>query len=149
MPKTRRSRVMPASADTVWALLADVRAQPRWWPRVSRVEAVTPQGFTQVLQTSSGRAVRADHRFVVQEQPYVLSWSQQIEDSPFAQVLRSARTTLRVAPQGDEQCKVTIELRQKMRGLSSFAPFLVTRASKRVLESALDALAAQLPTSDA
>jgi hypothetical protein len=55
-------------------------------------------------------------------------------------VLKSARTTLRVAPEGDDQARVTIELRQKMRGLSGFAPFLVTRAGKRVVDQALDGL---------
>jgi hypothetical protein len=111
---------------------------------VSRVEAVTPQGFTQVLKTSSGRAVRADQRFVVQEQPYVLAWTHQVEGTPFEPVLRSAKTTLRVVPDGEERSRVTIELRQQMRGLSRLAPFLVRRASRRLLDGALDGLEAQL-----
>jgi hypothetical protein len=117
-----------------------VRAQQRWWPRVARVEAVTPQGFTQVLQTSRGRAVRADHRFVVQEEPYAISWSQKVDDTPFERLLRSAQTTVRVAPEGEDAARVTLELRQRMRGLSQLAPFLVTRASKRLLGDALDGL---------
>jgi len=140
VPKTRRSRVVPASADTVWATIADVRAQPRWWPRVARVEAVTPQGFTQVLQTKLGRTVRADFRFVVQEEPYVLSWTQEVEGTPFARVLHSAQTTVSVKPEGENEARVTFELRQRMRGLSQLAPFLVRRASRGLLDEALDGL---------
>ncbi len=130
-------------------MLADVRRQKHWWPRVARIEGVSPQGFTQVLQTRSGRPVRADHRFVVQEQPYVLAWDQDLPGSPFERVMKSARTTLRVEPAGDDEAKVTIELRQKMRGLSSFAPFLVSRAGRRLLDEALDGLEAQITTRDA
>jgi uncharacterized protein YndB with AHSA1/START domain len=140
MPKVRRSRVVTAPADTVWALVADVRAQSRWWPRVSRVEGVNPQGFTQVLKSSCGRAVRADQRFVVQDEPYVLAWTQDVEGTPFEKVLKSARTTVRVVAEGDDQARVTIELRQKMRGLSGLAPFLVKRAGRRQLDTALDGL---------
>jgi uncharacterized protein YndB with AHSA1/START domain len=142
VPKVRRSRVVAAPADTIWALVADVRAQSRWWPRVSRVEGVNPQGFTQVLKTASGRAVRADQRFVVQEAPYVLAWAQQVEGTPFEKVLKSAQTTVRVAAEDDDHARVTIELRQKMRGMSGFAPFLVTRAGRRQLDSALDGIQA-------
>ncbi len=141
MPKTRRSRVVPAPPDTVWGTIGDVAAQPRWWPRVVRVESVSPQGFTQVLQTKGGRNLRADYRFVVQEEPYVLAWTLEIQGTPFERVLRSAQTTLRVKPQGESETRVTIELLQKMHGLSRLAPFLVKRASKGVLDEALDGLA--------
>jgi hypothetical protein len=124
--------------------VADVRSQPRWWPRVSRVEGVNPQGFTQVLKTTTGRSVRADQRFVVQEKPYVIAWAQSVEGTPFEPVLRSAQTTLRVEAAGDDQSRVTIELRQKMRGLSRLAPFLVTRAGRRLLDTALDGLEGQV-----
>ena len=63
-----RSRVIGASADRVWGLVADPHNLPRWWPETSRVEDVEGDpgsrrsSFTQVLKTSKGRIVRADFR---------------------------------------------------------------------------------------
>ena len=62
MPTARRSRVIAAPADRVWDTVGDPHHLPRWWPRVSRVEAVTRDAFTQVLQTEGGKVVRADFR---------------------------------------------------------------------------------------
>lgn len=116
-----------------------MHAQPRWWPRVDRVEGVNPQGFTQVMHTKAGRPVRADHRFTGQDEPYVRSWAQEIEGTPFERVLRAAHTTVRVAEDGDG-ARVTLELQQKMRGMSSFGGFLVRRAMRQTLDAALDGL---------
>jgi hypothetical protein len=57
--------------------------------------------------------------------------------------MRSSQTTVRVAAEGEDAARVTLELRQKMRGLSRLAPFLVSRASRKVLDGALDGLVAQ------
>jgi uncharacterized protein YndB with AHSA1/START domain len=141
VPTVRRSRVLPAPLDDVWRIVSDVHAQPRWWPRVGRVEGVTPQGFTQVLQTKTGRGVRADFRFVTQEEPYVRSWTQELAGTPFDRVLRSAQTTVRVSPEGDGATRVELEQRQKLRGLSRFGGFLVRKATRQVLDEALDGLA--------
>lgn len=140
MPTVRRSRVLPARRDAVWALVSDVHAQPRWWPRVSRVEAVSPQGFTQVMQTKTGRPVRADFRFCGQEEPYVRAWEQQLEGTPFDRVLRAASTTIRVAEDGEGQTRVTLEQRQKLRGMSRLGGFMVRRATRQILDAALDGL---------
>ena len=62
--KVRRSRVVAASARRVWATVGDPYHLPRWWPRVERVELVQGDGFTQLLRTEKGRAIRADFRVV-------------------------------------------------------------------------------------
>lgn len=144
MPTVRRTRVLPAPRDAVWAVVADVHAQARWWPRVARVEGVTPEGFTQVMQTKSGRPVRVDQRFVAQDEPYVRSWTQEIEDTPFERVLRAAQTTIRVEPDGQDAARVTLEQRQRMRGMSRFGGFLVRRATRQTLDTALDGLQSTL-----
>ena len=58
--KVRRSRVVAAAPDEVWATIGDPYHLPRWWPRVERVELVQGDGFTQLLRTDKGRAIRAD-----------------------------------------------------------------------------------------
>ena len=63
----------------------------------------------------------------------------QMEGSPFAKFMSAASEGARVEPSGDG-CTVTLEIRQKLRGLSRFGGFLVKRATKRQLDEALDRL---------
>jgi len=149
VPTVRCSRVIAVPVDKAWAAVSDVRSQDEWWPRVARIEGVTPDGFTQVMQTKSGRPVRADFRFEKQDAPYVRVWTQRVEGSPFERVLRAARTTMRVEPAGDGAARVTIEQRLKMRGFSRFGGVLVRRATRRVLGAALDGLEELLSPSGA
>ncbi len=144
MPTTRSTREVEASVETVWATVADVYSQPRWWPRVSRVEGVGPLGFTQVMQTKNGRPVRADYKFATREPLKSLAWEQVLADSPFEHVLRSSRITIRLEPRG-EGTLVTLEARQKLRGLSRFGGFMVRRATGAILDEALEGLASLHP----
>ena len=41
MPTARRSRTVAAPPERVWGTVGDPYHLPRWWPRVTRVEAVT------------------------------------------------------------------------------------------------------------
>jgi hypothetical protein len=112
----------------------------RWWPRCVRVEGVSSREFTQVLRTPRGREVRADFRVVEQDQGRRRVWSQQIDDTPFERYFASSVTELRLKPDGDETT-VTLEQRQRLRGISRFGGFLTRRASRATLREALDGLA--------
>ena len=79
--KVRRSRVVPAPPDDVWTTVADPYHLPRWWPRVERVELVQGDGFTQLLRTDKGRAIRADFRVVQSRRPELRRWRQEVEGS--------------------------------------------------------------------
>ena len=65
MPTIRRTRVIAAAPERVWATVADPHHLPRWWPRVARVEGVDGRHFTEVLRTDRGKAVRADFTVIV------------------------------------------------------------------------------------
>lgn len=144
MPVTSRSRVVPVAPDEVWRLVGDPYHLPRWWPRVTRVEAVAGGRFTEVLHgTRSGRAVRADFRIDEKRKGELLRFSQELEGSPFERVLREARTEIAIAPAADGT-RVSLTLRQRLRGLSRFGGFLVRRAARRMLDEALDGLEAAL-----
>jgi uncharacterized protein YndB with AHSA1/START domain len=99
----RRSRTIQASPEDLWDVLGDPHHLPRWWPRVSRVEAVTLTGtgdldaFTEVLTGPSGKIVRADFKLLEQVDRQRIVWSQQVENTPFARVLRSAETEITLA----------------------------------------------------
>ncbi len=142
MPTTRVSRTLAADPQAVWAVVADPHHQPRWWPRVRRMEGVEPERWTQVLATERGKGVRADFRLLEREELRRMRWAQELDGSPFAPVLAQAETTVELAPASAlvTGTDVAIELRQRLRGWSRLVPFLFSRAAKRQLAEALEGL---------
>ena len=138
--KVRRSRVVAAAPDELWPTVADPYHLPRWWPRVERVELVQGDGFTQLLRTSKGRAIRADFRVVQSRRPELRRWRQEVEGTPFAGILERAETEIRLEASGDGATRVTIEQDQKLRGMARFGGFMARRAARRVLDEALTGL---------
>lgn len=95
MPTARRTRTIQAPIEELWLTISDPHHLPRWWPRVSRVEDVAEDAFTEVLRTSSGKSVRADFALVERDEATRrLCWAQQVLGTPFARVLRSAETEI-------------------------------------------------------
>jgi len=140
MPTTRVHRTIPATPEEIWVTVRDPHHQPRWWPRVERVEAVAGGHFTQVLKSDRGRSVRADFRMGRTDKPVRVVWEQMVDDTPFEGVLRMAEIEIRLEAAGDGATKVTLEQRAKLRGLSRFGPFLVRKAARKQLRGALDGL---------
>jgi carbon monoxide dehydrogenase subunit G len=139
MPTTRRSRTVAAVPERVWEIVGDPYHLPRWWPRVDRVEAVTADHFTEVLTTDRGRALRADFRVVESRAPDRRAWEQEVAGSPFARIMVSARTEVSLE-RLDEGTRVTVFVRQQMRGTAWFGSFMVRRATRRQVDEALAAL---------
>lgn len=164
-----RTRTVPGSPQSLWETIRDPHHLPRWWPRVSRVEDVTPEAFTELLRTAGGKYVRADFTLVeCDESALRLRWAQCLEGSPFARLLKTAETEVRLAqaPVGatlDEETaggeapggeapaggttggaiftQVTIELRQQLNGiLPRLGSRMVRRAAVSTIEEALDGL---------
>lgn len=108
MLTVQRSRTIAASPEDLWDVLGDPHHLPRWWPRVSRVEAVEQDAFTEVLTGPSGKIVRADFKLLEQVHRQRIVWSQQVENTPFARVLRSAETEITLA--GDSEGHATRSL---------------------------------------
>lgn len=160
VPTARRSRSIAAPAQELWELLLDPHHLPRWWPRVTRVEDVEQDAFTEVMRTRKGKLVRADFDVRRDEAQRTITWIQRIDGTPFASVLRSAETELRLTPTSTGETEVTIELRQELAGGSArpssgsgsgpglgflgvaprFGAPLVRRAAGATLEQALDGL---------
>jgi uncharacterized protein YndB with AHSA1/START domain len=141
MPTTRRSRTLADVPERVWETVSDPYHLPRWWPRVERVEAVTDDRFTEVLTTDRGRSVRADFRIVESRAPERRAWEQEVAGSPFERIMASARTEVVLAPH-ERGTRVTLAVRQQMRGTARFAGWIVRRGTRRVLDEALGALEA-------
>jgi carbon monoxide dehydrogenase subunit G len=138
--KVRRSRVVAAAPDDVWATVGDPYHLPRWWPRVERVELVQGDGFTQLLRTEKGRAIRADFRVVQSRRPELRRWRQEVAGTPFEGILAWSETEIRLEPAEAGATRVTLECEQKMRGMARFGGFMVRRATRRSLNEALDGL---------
>jgi len=132
---------MPASPEAVWRTIADPHHLPRWWPRVQRVEGVAGERFTEVLGTDKGRSVRADFSVLESRAPEVRRWRQDVDGTPFERLLRSAETEVRLAPDDTGGTRVTLTLRQRLRGVGALGGFMVGRANRRVADEALAALA--------
>jgi uncharacterized protein YndB with AHSA1/START domain len=141
VPRVTRSATIAAMPEQVWRTVCDPHHLPRWWPRVQRVEGVDADRFTEVLSSDKGRSVRADFRVLESRAPEVRRWTQEIEGSPFEALLRSAETELRLEPGGDGATRVTLTVRQRLRGAGALGGFMVRRAAARQLDEALAGLA--------
>jgi uncharacterized protein YndB with AHSA1/START domain len=139
MPTTRKSRELKASPAAVWAVVGDPEHRPRWWPNVARVEEVTTNAWTDVLQTERGKPVRADFTLVDSQAPHSVTWRQEVADSPFERILALAETEVSLEPTTGGT-KVMIQATRKLRGWALFGGALVRRATGRQLVEALDAL---------
>ena len=156
MPTSQHTRTIQASRQELWDVLGDPHHLPRWWPRVNRVEAVEDDAFTEVLMGPSGKIVRADFKLLDSVSLQRIVWSQQVQDTPFARVLKSAETEISLgdAHGGDGPAtEVKIELRQELQGfrgsgamslrlsgISRFGSPLVHRAAVATIKEALDGL---------
>jgi uncharacterized protein YndB with AHSA1/START domain len=139
LPTVRRSRVVASPPEDVWRVVSDPHHLPRWWPKVHHVEEVGGGRWTKVMRTGKGKPVRADEVMTVQERPRRLGWTQDLEESPFERLLWEASTELTLEPR-EPGTEVTIELRQRLRGLNRLGGFMFRRASRRLLDEALDGL---------
>lgn len=145
MPTVVRSRSIAIGRERVWSLLADPHNLPRWWPGTIRVESVEGEPgvrrsrFTQVLETREGTPVRADYRCTDSTREQRLVWEQRIEGTPFEKFLRSAELELTLDG-SDAETTVRIAGRRALRGLSRLGAPIMSRATKRALDGALDGI---------
>jgi uncharacterized protein YndB with AHSA1/START domain len=140
VPTAQRTRKLSASQQEVWELIADPHHMPRWWPGVTRMEAVEGDRFTQVFKTKKGRPVRVDFHVLASEAPWSRAWEQEIVGTPFERVLGESIIEVALAPV-DGGTEVTIAQHQKLRGYSRTGGLLLRRATRSKLDEALDGLA--------
>jgi uncharacterized protein YndB with AHSA1/START domain len=139
VPTASRTRLLRAVPEDVWSVVGDPDHLPRWWPRVRRVEGVTPERWTKVMATGRGKAVRADERLVGSERLRRRAWSQELEASPFERVFSEIATEVRLEPR-EGATAVTLSLHQRLRGLNRLGAPVARRAAGRLLDEALDGL---------
>jgi uncharacterized protein YndB with AHSA1/START domain len=136
-----RSQTIAATAEEIWAVISDAHHLPRWWPGVTRVENVAGDRFTEVIPTRRGKPMRLDFRIVESLAPQRLTWTQDLQGTPFERLLSSWTTTVTLVADGDI-CTVTLEERQQLKGSLRAGALLQRRPARRRMESALQGLSA-------
>lgn len=146
MPTVRRVRTIEAPPERVWQVIEDPHHLPRWWPGVTRTEAVEADRWTKVFKTKKGRAVRADFRLLESKPPGTAgdpaarrSWEQEVVGTPFERVLGQAITEVTLGPENG-RTRVELKLQQKLRGYSRAGGWMLRRATRTKLDEALDGL---------
>ena len=143
MARSEATRAVGAAPEDVWAIVADPHHLVRWWPRVTRVEGVGKESFTEVLSTSKGRPVRADFTVVESQEPTLRRWRQEIAGTPFAGFLARSETEVRLSPGEDGAgTRVLLAVDETPHGvLARLGTVMLRRAARRRLDEALDGLA--------
>ncbi|HXR61458.1 MAG TPA: SRPBCC family protein [Solirubrobacterales bacterium] len=145
MARVTRTRKVEAPVAEVWKLVSDPYNLPRWWPRTQRVENVDRKEggrrtqWTKVLQTASGRGVRADFRCVSSAERERYVWEQQLEGTPFERHLKGLRVEIGLRER-DGRTEVSLSEEQTLKGMSKLGGPLMRRARNEVLDEALDGL---------
>jgi uncharacterized protein YndB with AHSA1/START domain len=140
VPKVTRSRTLRAGSQELWDLIADPSQLPRWWPDVVRVEDATPLAWTKVLSTPKGATVRADFTRLAADEPRMIRWRQEVDESPFERIMAENVLEIRLEPEGEGSTQVQLRAVQRLRGYSRFGGFMFRRAMRGKLEQALDGL---------
>jgi uncharacterized protein YndB with AHSA1/START domain len=143
--RATRTRTLEAPIGEVWDLVSDPYNLPRWWPRTQRVENVDRKGsgrrtqWTKVLQTTSGRGVRADFRCVSSAERERYVWEQELEGTPFERHLKGLRVEIGLRER-DGSTEVSLTEEQTLKGMSKLGSPLMRRARNEALDEALDGL---------
>src|SRR3954451_3032850 len=128
----RRSRTVAAPVDDVWRIVRDPYHLPRWWPRTQRVEGVSDGGWTSVMLTDKGRAVRLDFRVEASRGGKRRRWAQEVEGTAFERLLRSVAYETALAPAASVARDRDAIMRQP-RGGARFGGIMLRRAGRRQL----------------
>jgi uncharacterized protein YndB with AHSA1/START domain len=140
MPTVARRRTIAGPPEELWQVVSDPYHLPRWWPGVLRVEEASAGAWTKVLTTPKRKSVRADYSVVRAEAPRLLTWRQEVEETPFERILSESLTDISLEPDGADT-RVELRARLRLRGLSRLGALQIRRATARQLDEALDGLA--------
>ena len=141
MPVVTKELGLDAPPERIWKVVSDPYSLPRWWPRVTRVEEVSDQGWTMVLLSDRGKPIRADYTLAESCPMELLEWHQELAETPFERMLSEARLVIEL--EHDARAGATaVALRstERLRGLARLGSPMVRRATRRRLRQALDRL---------
>ena len=139
--RIERSRVLATTRERIWDVVGDPWHEPRWWPRVQRVEGVTRRGWTSVMISRRGNTVRADYTVEASERPHRRRWRQELEGTAFERIFTAYAVEVALE-RVEAGTAVRLLVDQQPRGMARLMPWTLRRAMRRQLDTALDNLAA-------
>jgi uncharacterized protein YndB with AHSA1/START domain len=142
MPTISRRRSVGAPPEAVWEVVSDPTRLPQWWPAVARVEEASPEAWTTVLTSATGKTVRADYTRVEARPPHRLVWRHEVAESPFERILAESVTAATLEPDGEGGTEVELTVRHRPRGFARLGFVQMRMAAARQLEQALEGLEA-------
>jgi uncharacterized protein YndB with AHSA1/START domain len=132
---------LDAPLERVWDVVSDPYSLPRWWPRVTRVEEVSDEGWTMVLVSDRGKPIRADYTLAQARPMELLEWQQELEETPFERMLSASRLVIELERDEDAGATaVALRSTERLRGLARLGSPMVRRATRKRLSQALEQL---------
>ena len=141
--------MVPAAPEEVWGLVSDPARLPQWWPGVARVEEASPDAWTTVLTSATGKSVRADYSRVEASPPHRLVWRHEVAESPFERILAESLTAVTLEPEAEGATAVELTVRHRPRGFARFGFIQMRLAAASQLEQALEGLGSLLEAREA
>ena len=92
-----------------------------------------------MLETQRGTTVRADYRCIARDEGRRLAWAQDVEGTPFERILRDSELEITLEHE-HETTRVTVAMRENLRGLSRLGSPMVRAAARRRIDEALEGI---------
>ncbi len=101
---------------------------------------MSSSGWTSVLLTDKGRAVRADYRVELSKGSERRRWSQELAGTAFEPLFREVTCEVALAP-AEKGTEVGIEMVQRPKGWARVGGMMLKRAARKQCDEALAGLA--------
>lgn len=153
MPSVTRKTIVNAAPDQVYDLISDPVRLADWWPRVVRVEDVSGKPgaertrWTCVLGAESGRLLRLDYRCSGATRPDRYEWEHELEGTPYEKHLAKQAFKVNIA-ESNGGSEVSVTTINSLRGTAKIAGFSMKKGQRRLIDDALEALAANFSEPD-
>lgn len=153
MPSVTRKTTVGATPDQVYDLVSDPTRLPEWWPRVVRVEDVAGKPgvertrWTCVLGAESGRLLRLDYRCSGATRPGRYEWEHELEGTPYEKHLARQSVNVSIEARG-EGTEVSVTTVNSLRGTAKIAGFSMKKGQRKLIDDALESLAANFGDPD-
>lgn len=139
--RASRSRRIAASADVVWAAVADHEGWARWFPNITRVEpGDQAEGVGGTRTVHVGSALAAREEFIAWEPGSRFAFTLVGANRPG---LRSMNEDVRITPDGATACTVTYTMGLDLPGARYLRPVLAP-VLRKVIGDGLAGLAAHV-----
>lgn len=119
MIEVARERVIPASAEEIWVVVADVSRLPEWYSRARRAELLEGQGIgrrQRLIGEWRGQESEIDQVVTIFEPERRLEWRHEAErlgGKPAPRFAAETVLSIELEPEGSDRTRVLLTSRQR------------------------------------